>query len=362
MRFKRLFTPGPVEVRAEILKELATPQIHHRSPEFSELYSRIQPKLQALLFTKNPVLLFTSSSTGAMEAGVTNLVAKRCLNLVNGAFSKRWHEITVGNGVPCDAYDVPWNIAVKPEMVDEQLRTGRYDAVTLVFNETSTGMMNPLEEIAEVVRQYPDVILMVDAVSGMAGAKIATDEWGIDYVLAGTQKAFALPAGLAVAAVSERALDRATSVPPRSYYFNLTKMHKSHRKNQTPSTPAIPQLFALDAQLDDILEEGIEERFERHRTMAKIVQDWAKRYFDVYPEEGYWSQTLTCVKNTREVDAAAMIQRLVGEYNARIENGYGDLKGKTFRIAHMGDTQVHEILGLLGALEEILGLRGGGGR
>ena len=212
----RLFTPGPTEVRPEILKELSTPQIHHRAPEFSLLYAEIQAKLQKLLFTENPVLLFTSSSTGAMESAVTNLVGKRCLNLVNGAFSKRWHQITTGNGVPCDAFELPWDVAVKPEMVDEQLRTGSYDAVTLVFNETSTGLMNPLPEIADVVRQYPDVFLLVDAVSGMAGAKIETDKLGIDFVLAGVQKAFALPAGLAVAAVSERAFARAETVPPRS--------------------------------------------------------------------------------------------------------------------------------------------------
>ena len=122
---KRLFTPGPTQVRAEILKELATPQIHHRAPEFSELYADIQTKLQTVLSTKNPVLLFTSSSTGAMESAVTNLVAKRCLNLVNGAFSKRWHEITAGNGVPCDVFELPWNVAVKPEMVDEQHSSGK---------------------------------------------------------------------------------------------------------------------------------------------------------------------------------------------------------------------------------------------
>ncbi len=354
--FKRLFTPGPTEVRPEILKELATPQIHHRSPEFSELYARIQQKLQKVLFTENPVLLFTSSSTGAMEAAVTNLVAKRCLNLVNGAFSKRWHEITVGNGVPCDAFQIPWDVAIKPGMVDEQLRTGKYDAVTLVFNETSTGMVNPLEAIAEVVRRHPDVFLLVDAVSGMAGAKIDTDAWGIDYVLAGVQKAFALPPGLAVAAISARALERAKNVPPRSYYFNLPDMYKFHQKNQTPATPAIPQLFALDAQLDAMLAEGIENRFARHTKMAGIVQAWAKKYFDIYPEKGYWSQTLTCVKNTREIDASAMIKSLVNDYNARIENGYGDLKGKTFRIAHMGDVQIDQIQGLLRVLETIIGL------
>lgn len=353
---KRLFTPGPTQVRAEILKELATPQIHHRAPEFSELYADIQTKLQTVLSTKNPVLLFTSSSTGAMESAVTNLVAKRCLNLVNGAFSKRWHEITAGNGVPCDVFELPWNVAVKPEMVDEQLSSGKYDAVTLVYNETSTGLMNPLEEIAKVVARYPDVFLLVDAVSGMAGVPIETDAWGIDFVLAGLQKAFALPAGLAVAAVSERALDRSKTVPSRSYYFNLPLMHKSHLKNQTPSTPSIPHMYALNAQLKDMLSEGMERRFARHAKMAGIVQTWAKKHFDIFPEEGYWSQTLTTVMNTREIDVPGMIKTLADEFNLRISNGYGDIKNKTFRIAHMGDAQIDEIEGLLKAIESVLGL------
>jgi len=353
---KRLFTPGPTEVRPEILKELSTPQIHHRSPEFSELYAEIQPKLQKLLYTKNPVFLFTSSSTGAMEAAVTNLVAKRCLNLVNGAFSKRWHEITVANGVPCDAFEIDWEVALKPEMVDEQLKSGKYDAVTIVFNETSTGLMNPLREIVEVMSRYPEVFLLVDAVSAMAGVKIETDAWNIDFVFAGVQKAFALPAGLAVASVSERALSRAQVVPSRSYYFNLTKMHKSHLKNQTPSTPAIPHLFALNTQLDDMLDEGLDERFARHEAMAKIVRSWAVKYFDIYPEEGYWSKTLTCVKNTRGIGVADLINTLAEDYNLRISNGYGAIKEKTFRIAHMGDTQVDEIEGLLRVIETVLNL------
>lgn len=353
---KRLYTPGPTQVRPEILKELATPQIHHRAPEFGELYADIQPKLQKILYTKNPVLLYTSSSTGAMESAVTNLVAKRCLNLVNGAFSKRWHQITAGNGVPCDAFELPWNEAIKPEMVDEQLATGNYDAVTLVFNETSTGLMNPLQEIAEVVSKYPDVFLLVDAVSGMAGAKIDTDAWKLDFVLAGVQKAFALPAGLAVAAVSERAFERAKTVPARSYYFNLNHMHKSHLKNQTPSTPAIPHMYALNAQLNDMLAEGMEGRFARHSAMAKLAQDWAKKHFDIYPEAGYWSQTLTSVLNTRDIDVPGLIKTLADDYNLRISNGYGDIKNKTFRIAHMGDTQIDEIQGLLRAIETVLGL------
>ncbi len=353
---KRLMTPGPTQVRPEILKELATPQIHHRSPEFSELYASIQPKLQRLLYTENPVFLFTSSSTGAMESAVTNLVAKRCLNLVNGAFSQRWHEITAANGVPCDALAVDWNVAIKPEMVDERLATGAYDAVTLVFNETSTGLMNPLREIAEVVANHSEVLLLVDAVSAMAGVQIATDDWGIDFLLAGVQKAFALPAGLAVAAVSERALARAADVPPRSYYFSLPLMHKSHLKSQTPSTPAIPHMYALDAQLGDMIAEGFEARFARHAKMAGIVQSWANKHFDIYPEQGYWSQTLTCIENTREIDVADLIKTLASECNVRISNGYGKIKGKTFRIAHMGDTQIDEVEGLLKVIEGVLGL------
>jgi predicted phosphoserine aminotransferase len=353
---KRLFTPGPTQVRAEILKELATPQIHHRAPEFAELYADIQTKLQQVLSTKNAVLLYTSSSTGAMESAVTNLVAKRCLNLVNGAFSKRWHEITAANGVPCDVFELPWDVAIKPEMVDEQLATGKYDAVTLVYNETSTGLMNPLEGIAKVVAKYPDVFLLVDAVSGMAGAPIETDAWGIDFVLAGVQKAFALPAGLAVAAVSDRAVERSKTVPSRSYYFSIPLMHKSHLKNQTPSTPAIPHMYALNAQLKDMLEEGMDRRFARHAKMASIVQTWATKHFDIFPEEGYRSQTLTSVLNTKGIDVPGMIQRLADEYNLRIANGYGDIKNKTFRIAHMGDTQIDEIEGLLRAIETVLDL------
>ncbi len=207
-----------------------------------------------------------------------------------------------------------------------------------------------------MVANYPDVLLLVDAVSGMAGVKIETDAWGLDFVLAGVQKRSPFPPVSPVAAVSERALARAKDVPPRSYYFNLNHMLKYHRKNQTPSTPAIPHMFALNAQLDNFLAEGLDERFARHEKMAGIVQAWAQKHFDIYPEEGYWSKTLTCVKNTRGIDVAQLINSLANDYNLRISNGYGDIKGKTFRIAHMGDTQPDEIEGLLRAIETVLHL------
>ncbi|TDP88844.1 putative phosphoserine aminotransferase [Halanaerobium saccharolyticum] len=354
---EKLFTPGPTEVRSELLKELSTAQIHHRTEKFSEIYDDIQGNLKKLLFTENPVFLFSSSSTGAMEAAVTNGVKKRCLNFVNGAFSDRWHQITKKNGVACDKVEIPWDQAVKPELVEEKLKTGRYDAITVVLNETSTGLMNPVKEIGEVVKKFDDVLFLVDAVSGMAGTEIRVDDWGIDMCLAGVQKAFALPAGLTVASVSDDLLKRAEEVESKSYYFNLPLLYKYHQRSQTRTTPAIPQIFALQKQLDDIVNlEGIENRFARHQEMAEYVQNWALEYFDIYAEEGYWSNTVTCIENNRGIDVNNLINTLVEKYNIRIANGYGDLKNKAFRIGHMGDLSLADIKGLLATIESILEL------
>ena len=354
---EKLFTPGPTEVRTELLQQLSTAQIHHRTEEFSRVYDDIQVNLQKLLYTDNPVLLFSSSSTGAMEAAVTNGVKKRCLNFVNGAFSDRWHQITKKNGVPCDKVQVPWDQAIKPELVEKRLNSGNYDAITVVLNETSTGLMNPIKEIGEVVKKFDDVLFLVDAVSGMAGTEIRVDDWGIDMCLAGVQKAFALPAGLTVASVSEKLLKRSETVENRSYYFNLPLLYKYHQRSQTRTTPAIPQIFALQKQLNDIVDdEGIENRFERHKEMAEYVQNWALKYFDIYAEEGYWSNTVTCIENNRGIDVSNLINELVEKYNIRIANGYGDLKNKAFRIGHMGDLSLVDIKGLLATIEDILSL------
>lgn len=356
----KLFTPGPTEVRSELLQELSTPQIHHRTQEFSEVYDEIQPRLQRLLYTDNPVFLFTSSSTGAMESAVTNAVEERCLNFVNGAFGSRWHKITNRNGVPCDKVELDWDQPITPDLVDEHLSTGKYDAVTVVFNETSVGLMNPLEKIAQVVDSYDDVMFLVDAVSGMAGAPIKVDDWGIDMVLAGIQKAFSLPSGLAVASVSDRLLERAEQVADRSYYFNLQLLHKYHKRSQTRTTPAIPQIMALRKQMKYIVdEEGVEERFQRHKQMAHLVQNWAKTHFDVYPREGYWSRTLTCVDNTRGISVSDLNDKLIEEHNIRVANGYGDLSEDTFRISHMGDLGLADLRGLLVTINDILRLEGG---
>ncbi|MGM0500486.1 MAG: pyridoxal-phosphate-dependent aminotransferase family protein [Bacillota bacterium] len=354
---EKLFTPGPTEVRTELLQQLSTAQIHHRTAEFSKIYDDIQLNLQKLLYTDNPVLLFSSSSTGAMEAAVTNGVKKKCLNFVNGAFSDRWHQITKKNGVACDKVEIPWDQAIKPELVENKLSSGNYDAITVVLNETSTGLMNPIKEIGEVVKQFDDVLFLVDAVSGMAGTKIKVDDWGIDMCLAGVQKAFALPSGLTVASVSDKLLKRSEEVESRSYYFNLPLLYKYHQRSQTRTTPAIPQIFALQKQLNYIVnEEGIENRFARHIEMAEYVQNWALEYFDIYAEEGYWSNTVTCIENNRGIDVSELINELVKKYNIRIANGYGDLKNQAFRIGHMGDLSLVDIKGLLVTIEDILAL------
>ncbi len=352
----KLFVPGPIEVRPEVLQAMATPQIYHRTPEFRGLYADLQTKLRRFLYTESPVLLFASSSTGAMEAAVRNCVGKRVLHVVNGAFAKRWYEISQACGIPADALEIPWEKATRPAEIAARLKTGQYDAVAVVYNETSTGLMNPLPEIAAVVREFPDVLLLVDAVTAMGGVKIEFDKLGLDVCLAGVQKCFGLPPGLTVCALSPRAIQRAEAVKPKTYYFSFPVMLKSHEKNETPATPSVPHLFALNLQLDYFFEEGLDRRFARHAEMAAVVQAWAKKHFDVYPEEGYWSKTVTCIKNTRGISVDALNKALIAQYGLRISNGYGDLREKTFRIAHMGDLTLPDIRGVLGAIEEVLKL------
>jgi aspartate aminotransferase-like enzyme len=354
MPHKRLFIPGPTEVRSENLAAMARPQIGHRGDEFKELHGRVVPKLQTLLETKDPVFLFTCSSTGVWEAAIRNCVRERVLCCMQGAFSDRWLKVAETNGKQAVPLKVEWGKAITAGMIDRELAKGGYDAITVVHNETSTGVMNRMDEIAAVMRKYPDVSFLVDAVSSMAGTRIPVDAWRIDVCLAGLQKAFALPAGLTVAAVSSRALEKAKRVENRGYYFDFLDMLKYHERGQTPATPAIPQIQALDAQLDDILAETPSARFERHETLARIVREWSRRHFAVFSEEGYESPTLTCVTNTRGISVGALNKDL-GKQWAAISNGYGDLKEKTFRIAHMGDTQEWEIRGLLAVIDRILG-------
>ncbi len=354
--YKKLFIPGPTHVRDKILQAQTAPMIGHRSQEYADLQADVTPKLQQMLYTKQRVYLYASSSTGVMEASIRQASNKKILNTVCGAFSKRWGQITAANGVPNDKIEVPMGQAITPEMVDDALSKGGYDAITIVMNETSTGLMNPVKEIAALVREkYPDVLILVDAVSCMAGAKIEFDAWGLDVCLAGVQKCFALPAGLTVCAVSDRARERALQVPNHGYYFSYAQMDKKYEKHQTPATPAVSLIQALNVQMDDILAEGLENRWNRHEEMAAYIQGWALKYFALYSDKNYLSPTVTNVENTRGISVADLNKEL-GKRGAMISNGYGDLKEKCFRIAHMGDLTLDDLKWLTGLIEDILGL------
>ncbi len=354
--YKKLFIPGPTDVVDEILEAMAIPMIGHRDKLYSDLHGQVVTKLKKFLHTDGHIYLSTSSSTGMMEGAIRNCVNNKVLMTDCGAFSKRWAEIATLNGKEIDLIKVEMGQATTPEMVDEYLSKGGFEAICITHNETSTGVMNPIKEISALVKEkYPDVLVLVDAVSSMAGTDIKVDEWGLDVVLAGTQKAFALPPGLCVVTVSEKAYQRSLSVGNRGFYFNFEQLEKKAVKNQTPATPAISIINALNVQMDRIYKEGVENRFQRHLDMAEHVRSWTRKNFALYSDENYLSPTVTNVHNTREIDVVNLNAELA-KRGAMLSNGYGDLKGKCFRIAHMGDLQIADVQWLTDQIDDILGL------
>ncbi len=357
MKHKKLFIPGPVEVSAEVLQVLSTPMIGHRSSDYSALQERVTKKVQQLMYTQNPVILSASSGTGLMEMAVRCTTEKRAIVFSMGAFGKRWYEIADGNGVPADKHEVEWGRAVTPDIVEQYLSTGKYDVATITHNETSTGVMNNAEELAPVFRKYPDVVWCMDTVSSLAGVKIEVDKLGVDVCVSSSQKALGLPPGLSLASVSDKARQKAARIKTRGYYFDMLLLLKyiEERNFQYPSTPSIPHIFALDFQMDRILREGLENRFKRHAELAAMVQTWAKQYFKMFADEKYASKTVTCIDNTREISVKDLNSEL-GKRGFMISNGYGSLKEKTFRIAHMADMQKEDVRELLDQIEDILKL------
>lgn len=354
---KKLFIPGPVTVREDVLQAMATQQIGHRSKEASALQKSISDKMRKVMFTENVIILSTTSGSGLMEAAIRSCTAKRAAVFSVGAFGDRWYKMAVANGVPADKFASTPGQPTTPEMVEEALATGKYDLITVTHNETSSAVENPVKAISEVVKKYPDVIFCVDTVSSMGGAKIEVDAWGIDICITSTQKCLGLPAGMSIASVSERAYQRALTVPNRGLYLDLVELYDYVLKSdQYPSTPSLSHMFALDYQLTQIIEvEGIENRIARHTEMAKVIRAWAAKNFEMFAAPGYESNTLTVVKNTREISVSDLNKEL-GKRGYEIANGYGTNKDITFRIAHMADTTMEEVNDLLKNIDEILGL------
>jgi aspartate aminotransferase-like enzyme len=352
----KLFIPGPVQVSAKTFAALCQPMIGHRGGEFKKLYASIHPRLQELFGTKQPVFLSTSSAWGVMEGAIRNLVGSgKVLNCMCGAFSDKWFDVSKKCGKDAVALQVEWGQPIRGEQIRAQLQAGGFDAVTLIHNETSTGVMSPIEEIAAAMRDFPETLLIVDSVSSFSASPIPMDELGIDVLLTGSQKALALPPGLALFSASEKAFARAETVKGRGYYFDFLEFKKNQEQDMTPSTPSIPHIYALQSKLDDIFTEGVAQRHARHTALNALVHEWVRRHgFDFFAPEGYRSRTLTCVANNKGIDVAQLVTNLKSRHDILIDGGYGKLKGKTFRLSNMGDETVETITALLAALDDSL--------
>lgn len=351
----KLFLAGPTEVKAELRQVLAQPMIGHRGQEYSKLQERIVTKLRQFAGSKHEVLLFTSSATGVMEAAIRNCVSNKVLHTTCGAFSERWADISRSCGKNVSAITCSPGKAIRPAELAAALSAEHYDAVTITHNETSTGVLNPLAELCATARRVsPDTLILVDAVSSFAGTVIQPDEFGIDVLLFGTQKCLALPPGLGIAMVSERALAVSVGAVNKGYYFDFLEMLKYARKNQTPATPAISLMYALDVQLEAMIVEGMVARAKRHEAMAQLVRSWVKaKGWTLLAEAGYESPTVTAAMTGDSVSSEAL-RAAVKTRGYALADGYGVFKGKGFRVGHMGDWTPADVIELLKAMDEAL--------
>lgn len=352
----KLFIPGPIDVSKETYCAMSRPMIGHRGAEFEALYASTQPMLKQLAGTTRPVFLSTSSAWGVMEASLKNLCAKKVLNLCCGAFSDKWFSVAQSMGLEAGKVQAEWGEAIPPEAVKAKLEEGGYDLVTLIHNETSTGVMNDLEGIARVVKSFPGVLLVVDSVSSFSAVPVAMDELGIDVLLAGVQKALALPPGLTVFACSEAAIERARTMPDRGYYFDFIEFAKNAEKNNTPSTPAISLIFGLQHILGEIEKEGMGNRFARHSANNAMIHQWGARHgFKNFAPEGNRSVSLTCFHTPAGFDQSGFIKTLKSKHGFLINGGYGKIKGLTFRISNMGNETRETMQELIDAMDDVLG-------
>jgi predicted phosphoserine aminotransferase len=356
---KTLYIPGPTEVRDDVIDAMAQPMFGHRMDRMTDLYTTIVEDTKEFLGTDKEVIVLTASGTEFWEASTLNLVDERILCTTCGAFGERHANVAGRLGKDVDRLEYEWGQAVKPEDVRRRLERSDagYDAVTCVLNESSTGVRNPIEEIGDVVADHPDTYFVVDAVSALGGDYVDIDAHGIDVIFASTQKAFAMPPGLAVCVVGDDAYERELDSDSASWYGGFQRcLDYYDRKGQTHSTPAIPVMLAYRTQMKHMLDEGHAERARRHREMADYTRDWAREHFDLFPETGYESLTVSCIENTRGIDVAGAIDDVSERYDMVFSNGYGDLGEKTFRIGHMGEHTVESIAALTDAIEDVADL------
>lgn len=356
----RFFLPGPTEVHPDVLAAQDAPMIGHRGPAITGLMERIGDGLKQVFLTPRPVIVSTSSATGLMEAAVRNGVMNGpVLSLVNGAFSLRFSEIARMCGFEVDTWEVTWGDVHSADQLSERLAKGNYEAVTLSQSETSTGALQDLQAIAEVVGNHDDTLLLVDSVTGVPGVETHADEWGVDFILTGSQKAMALPPGLAFGVASDAMMTRSAAAPRRGWYFALDRLMDQLVSHQTPATPAISLLYALDVQLKRIAAEGLEARWARHLAMRDRTLAWVSEMkgagvgIDAFAVEGHRSPTVTTISMPDDIPGSAVVSELRSR-GWVIGAGYGKIKDSTIRIGHMGDHTVEELDLLLQELTDIL--------
>ena len=354
-KFPKLFIPGPTHVSDEILHVLSTPQIGHRTPEISTLIDEIVLGVKKVLYTNNNIYLVSHAATGLWEMGTKNSVKKGVVHCINGAFSSKWSLSSKLNGFNCYDIEYEWGHPVVAEDIDKVLSTGKYDVLAMVHNETSTGVTSDLEEISKLLKsKYPDVIWLVDAVSSMAGIKIEVDRLGIDFILSSTQKAWGLPAGFSICSVSEKIVEKSKKLNSKGYFLDIQVYEKYFAKSQTPTTPSIPHMFGMKKVLELIENEGLENRWKRHKDMSQYTVDWSRNHGqELFPVNDSHSYTLTCLKNIRKWDINH-INELLLHNGFRMDRGYGNLKGKVFRIPHMGNIYMKDLKEYLQQIDEIL--------
>ncbi|MQA88792.1 MAG: aminotransferase class V-fold PLP-dependent enzyme [Gemmatimonas sp.] len=362
--FGKFFLPGPTEVDPAVLRAMDRAVIGHRTSDLSSLLAEIDPMLRRIFRTERPVYVSSSSATGFMEAGVRNGVRRRALALVNGAFSERFRDLVTACGREVEVYDVEWGGAHDPEEVERRLRVGGFDSVTVVHSETSSGVLNPLRQIADAVRSAEhrvgeEILLLVDGVTSVGGGLVESGEWALDWILTGSQKALALPPGLAFGSASPRMLARAETLPGRGQYFDLLEFDRYWKKHQTPNTPAVHLLFALKTQMERIEAEGIEARAARHQAMARRCWSWvestgAAHGLSLFAPEGARSLTVTAISLPTDLRGTEITAKLKRR-GYTIGSGYGKLRDQTIRIGHMGDHTMEGLNQLLTELEEVLG-------
>ncbi len=351
----KLFNPGPIDVSQETFAAMSHTMIGHRGSDFEALYASLQPGLKEIFGTRCPVFLSTSSAWGVMEGALRNLVRKKVLCLCCGAFSDKWIDVARKCGFEAEAIQVEWGEAIHPESVRAKLSEGGFDTVTFIHSETSTGVLNDLAGISKVVKSFPDTMLIVDTVSSLSTVDVDMDANGIDVMLAGVQKALALPPGLAVFAVSEAAMERAKTIPNRGYYFDFIEFAKNDAANNTPTTPSISLLFGLQYILGQIEKEGFNNRKARHDKTNAMVHAWGEKHgFELFAPEGRRSTALTCFKTPEGFDLSGFIKTLKTKHNFLINGGYGEIKGTTFRISNMGNETEATMRELIDAMDDVL--------